>query len=468
MWKRVLPITKIKKGSVVVLYGAGMYGREFWNQNAFLEWCQIPAVIDKRASEISDFPCPVYPIDKLEQIGNYDYILIAIADKEGRKSVAQYLQDLGVKKDKIITDIDYFLEHNQTVDVVETNNSAEDKLTIGFHPTGGLGDYIIELCVYQEIARMAPDSVIDVIGLNADFGESVYRGQPNLRRIYKGEGTDEIISKYDVFIEVRFEIKISAYNREKTVCLAPTLAEALDKHIKYNEKYYVGLPFFQYTNAVLLNRAKLMGWNRYTIYRCSGAFNVADRYSAVCLDEEFEEAYKNLGLGDSYITFNYGANRDYGIQPKMWLFEYHEELNQMLKKRFPKIKLVQIGSRDAKRVPGADRYIMGQNLEVTKYVLKNSLFHFDCEGGLVHLASQLGTKCFVVFGPTPIWFLGYKNNTNISPKVCGECKSTHLNWFTECIKYDKPECMYSITPDYVFSFMEDYLNNMEDRNKENC
>ena len=146
----------------------------------------------------------------------------------------------------------------------------------------------------------------------------------------------------------------------------------------------------------------------------------------------------------------------------MWPFDYHVKLNEMLKKAFPNIEVIQIGSKTVKRVPGADRYILGENLETTKIILSNALLHFDCEGGLVHMASQLGTKCFVVFGPTPAWFLGYDNNTNILPLVCGECKSTHCDWFTECFKYSKPECMYSITPEQVFESISDYIANSSD------
>jgi ADP-heptose:LPS heptosyltransferase len=102
---------------------------------------------------------------------------------------------------------------------------------------------------------------------------------------------------------------------------------------------------------------------------------------------------------------------------------------------------------------------MGESFELVEKIITDSKLHFDCESGLVHVATQLGVKCFVVFGPTPIWYFGYEGNCNIGPKVCGECKGLLNDWYTHCIKYDSPKCMESITAQMVFEKIEDYLKN---------
>ncbi len=457
MWNREFPIEKIKKGSRVVLYGAGKEGRNFWQRNQFIEWCEICAVIDKRGNDVKDFPVKVFPVQKIMDIGDFDYVIIAIAKPEIREEVMEVLSLLGISRSKIIDDIDYFIEHEDKTIVDSGPGDNGNRLTVGFHPTGGLGDYIIELAVYQEIVRLAPDCVIDVIAMNEDFAVHVYNDQKNIGEIIAGEPSDDLISKYDVFLEIRFEIKLSKVNFERVARFSRPLFEALHKLYDYNVHYYLGLRAFQNTNAVILGRARLMGWNRYTLYRAGGAFHVSDRKVELLIDGTYEKRFQELQLNGKYITFNYGANREYGVQTKMWPVEYHERLNRMLKEKFPEITLIQIGAKSAEKIVGADRYILDENLETTKIILKYALFHFDCEGGLVHMASQLNTKCFVVFGPTPAWFLGYENNTNILPDVCGECKSTHLEWFTKCFKYERPECMYSIRPERVFKLMCDYL-----------
>jgi ADP-heptose:LPS heptosyltransferase len=47
--------------------------------------------------------------------------------------------------------------------------------------------------------------------------------------------------------------------------------------------------------------------------------------------------------------------------------------------------------------------------------------HIDDEGGLVHMATALGTKCAVLFGPTPVGIFGYEQNINICADTCKEC-----------------------------------------------
>jgi len=253
-------------------------------------------------------------------------------------------------------------------------------------------------------------------------------------------------------MDCNFEPSLLSCNFDRVESISPRLAERLHILYEYQKSDFVDLPIGAYMNRVRLERARFMGGNRYTLYGCSGAFDMKSQYVDFFIDEEYEEDYKSLGLSKSYITYNFGASdplKNGKVQTKMWPYEYHEKLNRIFKERFPEIELVQIGGKDVTCVPGADRYIIGQNLEVAKYVLKNSLCHIDCEGGLVHMATQLGTKCVVMFGPTPVWFFGYDRNINLAPIVCGECKGLVKDWYTRCLKYDRPECMYSITPERV-------------------
>ena len=110
----------------------------------------------------------------------------------------------------------------------------------------------------------------------------------------------------------------------------------------------------------------------------------------------------------------------------------------------------------------ADRYLLGESLELMKYVFKNSLLHVDCEGGPVHLASQLGTKCVVLFGVTDVNYFGYKQNINIVSEICSPC---YWVWESnkECLlKSKEPLCMLSITPQKVFDVSYRYLNSLSE------
>lgn len=149
-----------------------------------------------------------------------------------------------------------------------------------------------------------------------------------------------------------------------------------------------------------------------------------------------------------YITTNYGIDM---VRIKLWPKEYLEQLLAMIKFHRPDIEIVQLGGSNAPKLNNVDKYLFGKSFEFAKYVLKNSMLHIDCEGGLVHLASQLGTKCVVVAGPTPIWYYGYKRNINIVATKCKDCAGVVPYWYERCMKgYEHPICMYSIKPQYVF------------------
>ena len=112
-------------------------------------------------------------------------------------------------------------------------------------------------------------------------------------------------------------------------------------------------------------------------------------------------------------------------------------------------------------IKNADVLLLGKNLELVKYILKNSLLHIDCEGGPVHLASQLGTKCVVFFGVTDVNYYGYTQNINLVSEVCSPC---YFVWESnkECLlKSKEPPCMLSITPQKVFEVTYNYLKSLE-------
>ena len=64
--------------------------------------------------------------------------------------------------------------------------------------------------------------------------------------------------------------------------------------------------------------------------------------------------------------------------------------------------------------------------------LRGAIFHLDNEGGLVHLASAMGTRSCVVFGPTSSRYFGYPGNVNVDPGFCGGCWWITETWMNHC------------------------------------
>ncbi len=131
-----------------------------------------------------------------------------------------------------------------------------------------------------------------------------------------------------------------------------------------------------------------------------------------------------------------------------------------MKRRFPQIEIVQCGGRGDVKIENADRNFLGCDLELTKYILANSLLHVGCEGGLIHLATAVGAKCLVLFGPSDQNYVGYDWNINLVSEICRPCLYVNGdNWWT-CLRGNaEPPCMLSHTPQMVCEVTCNYLKN---------
>ena len=451
----IFPIDKIKKDSRVILYGAGKNGRELIDLNIQMDWCNIFLSVDIHYKEIKKFPIKVYSPEILTEIKEYDFILISVIDKVIRKKIHKYLIDLGIKESKIVDEIDVFICRDDENNIIDESIVESDKpLTIGFLSSGVMGDNVVALRLYQELVKLAPYSEIDIFSVFPGFPEHIYYGQKNLHKIIRRIPEEKDKKKYDILIQLYYEPSLLYCNLYRVRKLSKELAERLCILYEYQKKDYFMCSPDPYMNRLQWDRAKFMGYTCYTLLGSSGAFDITDFKVDFPLNPDYEKQFLELGLGERYITFNFGTSeplKDGKQQTKMWPKEYHEKLNFMIKTYFPDIKLIQLGAKNVIPVQGADIYILGENLEVVKYILKNSLCHIDCEGGLVHIASQLGTKCFVVFGPTPVDFFGYNTNENIVSDECKECCGLIKDWYTRCYKYGEAKCMKSIKPETVFN-----------------
>jgi hypothetical protein len=162
--------------------------------------------------------------------------------------------------------------------------------------------------------------------------------------------------------------------------------------------------------------------------------------------------YLNLG---KYITLHNGIGMNHLGHviraTKVWDIAHYNELIQMIKKEFPEYMIVQIGTPTGEPMKGVDFTFTGSLVDAMKVVAHASL-HIDGETGLVHAARSFGVKSIVMFGPTPSYWFGYDENTNIDLKMeCGPCWWSHNLWLKECrAEYKSPQCMNMIFPERVF------------------
>lgn len=95
----LFPFNKIGMGKSIILYGAGMVGKSYYDQVSKLNYCKDILWVDKNAAMMAD--------DRIHDITDindesYDYILIAIENQNICKQVYNELLSQGIEQSKII------------------------------------------------------------------------------------------------------------------------------------------------------------------------------------------------------------------------------------------------------------------------------------------------------------------------------------------------------------------------------
>jgi SAM-dependent methyltransferase len=155
-------------------------------------------------------------------------------------------------------------------------------------------------------------------------------------------------------------------------------------------------------------------------------------------------------LTKPYVTVHHGFDveflpprtrkTDYGSTKNMSTQQWREIVSLIREKG---IEVIQLGVVEEEKIEGVTLCLNGQtSLEETGLLIKHSLCHIDTEGGLVHLANAVHSRCVVLFGPTPVEFFGYPQNINLEPAGCKACWFVTQNWLIECPRHTSgPECM---------------------------
>lgn len=352
-------------------------------------------------------------------------------------------------------------------ELISQNGKKDDILYISFYPTGGFGDYIISSKLLDEISQIVPCK-IDVYCENVTFGKAVYEGREKVE-IFPINTFYSQMWKYDLALKVEHFIHIEKQNANKIAKINPIFMDKLNKLGHGYRTYYPDVEQQWFRENIHFRRCEIKAINRWTELSHEGIFKIEDQKTWIPMREEYKKRLQELGLNEKkYITLNRGADSmgRSKMQTKVWPLEHYNDFVVLFKNQYPDIEIVQVGASGNAKIRGVDKYILGESLEVTKWILKGSILHLDCEGGLVHLATQLDTKCAVVFGPTPKHFYEYPQNINMVYEGCNNCMGTHPEWAFECYKgLSEPECMYKVTPEIVMKNIKSYMDSIRKEEK---
>ena len=341
------------------------------------------------------------------------------------------------------------------------------EVSIAFVIDSGLGDAVVTKKIFSALVELAPDCRVDFFCLSEGrqaFAKAFYSDNKNFNLVRDlRELHGKYVKRYDLSFRPAGYCFIQMYNVnvDKLKSAAPKLLEALVKIDEYNKRFvnralsYPLSIMLRYTTA-----SQVLKKNLYHFISCEGALPIYDDRVDIKLNPDFKRAFDDLKL-DKYITIYTDIDEKEKNLPKVktWPIRCINEYVARMKKRFPSVDIVQCGGSGDVKVAGADRHYLGVDLELTKYILANSLLHVGCEGGLIHLATALGTKCLVLFGPSGFYFYAYDRNINLFSDVCTPCMYIRGDGgINICMRGNRePPCMLAHTPKTVCEVTCNYL-----------
>ena len=468
-YRYLFPYEKIPSGSRVLIYGAGDVGHDYLTQILMTGYCECIGFLDRAYDKCPSAVVPIFPPEAVADI-NFDYVVIAMKTAVYVESIRRTLEQYGVPSEKIVyvgarKQVPVCMENVDSIAAPEQKMAfrQEGRIPVAMRLSAALGDLIVRRKVFDELVRIESNCVFDIYAPYAsDYIMAVYGNHPNLNCIIDDAGV--LYQKY----MHRYSLAISSINPRLTVDFwdkeigkkSPRLLAMVSEMVENIKAYGLGEGNLT-QNFIHYGRMRYRGMDYYASYsQYSHFFDKDNRRIEIPLQREFEEKYKELHFG-KYITVNCETGispmDDACLLPKQWPVNSFVTFIRLFKEAYPDIAIVQLGATGKERFPNVDYYLFGQNLELVKYVLKNALLHVDIEGGLVHLATQLGTKCAVLFGPTPVDFFGYRQNINIVAPKCSGCHGLYED-LNHCAKEQtEPECMRSITPEMVMDAIAEYM-----------
>ena len=338
------------------------------------------------------------------------------------------------------------------------------EVSVAFRFMHGLGDSVVARKVFDAVIELAPNCRADIFCMRPNhhaFAEAFYGDSPNLNSIVDDiELYKKFFSRYDLALWVMgtHAVVWDALNGQRLQIDAPKLLSTMERLEEYNQENFFDFKPWSYS-APLRNVAmsRILNKNFHHFLSSGGVLNIREDGAWLKVAPEHQVAFDALKLGQ-YVTIYSNISRN-EVRPKAkaWPMRYLVEYVAAVKKIFPALTIVQVGGSDEREIPNVDKNFSGRDLELTKHILANSLLHVGCEGGLIHLATQLGTKCLVLFGPTEEKYYAFKQNLNLVSDFCTPCCFAWDDG-SKCLRGAKePPCMLTHTPQKGFEVTRSWL-----------
>jgi ADP-heptose:LPS heptosyltransferase len=316
--------------------------------------------------------------------------------------------------------------------------------------TGGIGDNILAVPLLHELAK--------------DFRLEVYSHHVNAYNYFKTDllpdGLSPFIPNYSYYLTVNSVLKMikadhfNGYKSQAAEMLAKSIASYsstpdIERMVKLH-------PLF---DGRLTALAVESGYDRRSFpFAFLGKAWPGPYKKRIRINRATGAAHPYITIHNGYETklkFKIGNQSTKNVPAYVF-----ESFVGVFKKEFPDVKVIQLGASTSQPISGVDDCrIAGTSVTESFDILAGSLCHVDIESGLVHAAYALDVPSVVLFGPTPVAYFGYEENTNLVTNACrNNCFWLKDSWMEKCILgYLAPKCMDAFDPMDIFDKVCDVI-----------
>jgi hypothetical protein len=101
IYRPKFPQAYFKKGTQIVLYGAGAVGKHYYKQLQQMGDCKIILWVDQKYEQCVQNGLPVSAVEKIQSV-EFDYVLVAVKDRGIVREIIETLSKLGIARDTIV------------------------------------------------------------------------------------------------------------------------------------------------------------------------------------------------------------------------------------------------------------------------------------------------------------------------------------------------------------------------------
>lgn len=286
--------------------------------------------------------------------------------------------------------------------------------------------------IYSNLSDKQMDSILDGCGYFC-FRGPLEACKP---RVYA------LVVDIDMFCTIAYQKKINMLKNLRTwIRLCLEFQENIHTSAFFDADHFCLCNIFAY--------AKIKGRNRVNIADHNGLCGVEDCFSLPYVVKSEEETLRKYGLDEqAFVTIHRDTPMNENHTTTVWPKNYYEELVDAFKERWPDVRIVNLteGENEEKEV---GRDCSGcYDMEEIKVLLKHALLHIDGNSDLVFMRRALHKwNNLVIYGAYNADFYACGREPVIRHTSCpGSCEGLHGSWSAYCPLYEKPQCLWEITP----------------------